>query len=115
MKEIRQHPDFVLFVVYIVFITSIFLQGCITWWVRHSYCTIPLYCQYLPNLKINYKKVFTFMLKLHVFTLLMHFMNMFCCCLWASRFTNTFPLMKNFTVFKENMQKSDVSRKKNFC
>ena len=75
MKEIRRYLDFVLFVVYIVFVISIFLQGCSIWWVRHSYCTIPFYCQYFPNLKINYKKVFAFMLKFHVFALLMHFMN----------------------------------------
>ena len=114
MKEIRRYPDFVLFVVYIVFVISIFLQGCSTWWVRHSYCTIPLYCQYFPNLKINYKKVFAFMLKFHVFALLMHFMNRFCCRLWASRLTNIFPLMKNFIIFKGNMQKSDISRKVKF-
>ena len=52
MKQIRRYPDFVLFVVYIIFLISIFLQG----WVRHSYHTIPHYCQYFPNLKINYKK-----------------------------------------------------------
>ena len=56
MKEIRGYKDFVLFVVYIVFVISIFLQRCSTWWLRHSYCTIPLYCQYFPNLKLNYKK-----------------------------------------------------------
>ena len=114
MKEIRRHPDFVLFVVYIVFVISTFLQGCSTWWIRHSHCIVPLYCQYFPNLKINYKKVFAFMLKFHVFPLLMHFMNRFCCRLWASRLTNIFPLMKNFMLFKGNMQKSDISRKIKF-
>ena len=56
MKKIRRYQDFVLFLVYIVFIINIFLQRCSTWRVRHSYCTTPLYCQYFPNLKINYKK-----------------------------------------------------------
>ena len=55
MKEIRRYPDFVLFVVLIVFAISVFLQGCSTWCLRHSYCTIPLYCQYCPNLRMNYK------------------------------------------------------------
>ena len=115
MKEIRWYPDFVLFVVYIVFVVSIFLQGCSTWWVRHSFSIlIPLYCQYFPNLKINYKKVFAFMLKFPVFALLMYFMNRFCCRLWASRLTNIFPLMKNFMIFKGNIQKSDISRKIKF-
>ena len=116
MKEIRRYPDFVLFVVYIVFVISIFLQGCSTWWVRHSFCIlIPLYCQYFPNLKINYKKVLAFMSKFPVFTLMMYFMNRFCCRLWASRLTNIFPLIKNFMIFKGNMQKSDTSRKIKFC
>ena len=117
MKEIRRYPDFVLFVVYIVFVISIFLQGCSTWWVRHSYCTIPLYCQSFPNLKVSYKKVFPFMVKFEVFALLMHFMNRFYCRLWASRLTNIFPLMKSFIIFKgdiSDMQKSDISRKIKF-
>ena len=116
MKEIRRYPDFVLFVVYIVSVISSFLQGCITWWVRHSFCIlISLYCQYFPNLKINYKKVLAFMSKFPVFTLMMYFMNRFCCRLWASRLTNIFPLIKNFMIFKGNMQKSDTSRKIKFC
>ena len=114
MKEIRWYPDFVLFLVYIVFVISIFLQGCSASWVRHSYCAIPLNCQYFPNLKINYKKVSAFILKFPVFALLMHFMNRFCCRLWASRLTNIFPLMKNFMSFKGNMQKNDISRKVKF-
>ena len=101
MKEIRRYPDFVLFVVYIVSVISSFLQGCITWWVRHSFCIlISLYCQYFPNLKINYKKVLAFMSKFPVFTLMMYFMNRFCCRLWASRLTNIFPLMKNCMTFQ---------------
>ena len=114
MKEIRWYPDFVLFLVYIVFVISIFLQGCSTSWVRHSYCAIPLNCQYFPNLKINYKKVSAFILKFPVFALLMHFMNRFCCRSWASRLINIFPLMKNFMSFKRNMQKNDISRKVKF-
>ena len=114
MKEIRRYPDFVLFAVYIDFVISIFLQVCSTWWIRNSYCTIPPYCQYFPNLKINYKKVFAFMLKFHVFALLMHFMNRFCCRLWASRLTNIIPLMKFFLIFKGNRQKRDISRKIKF-
>ena len=113
MKEIRRYADFVLFVVYIVFV-SISLWGCSTWWAWHSYYTIPLYCQYFPNLKINYKKVFAFTLKFHVFALLMHFMNRLCCRLWTSRLTNIFPLMKKFIIFKGNIQKSDISRKTKF-
>ena len=101
----RQYPDFVLFAVYILFVISIFLQGCSTWLVRHSYCTIPLYCQYFPTLKKNYKKVFAFMLMFYVFALLMHFMNRFCCLLWTSRLTIIFPLMKNVIIIKKNMQK----------
>ena len=115
MKEIRRYQDFVLFVVYIVFIINIFLQRCSTWWVRHSYCTTPLYCQYFLSLKISYKKFSAFMLKFHVFALLMYFMNRFCCCLWASRLTNIFPLMKSFMIFKRNMQKNDISHKLNFA
>ena len=115
MKEIRRYSDFPLFVVYIVFMISIFLQGCSTSWVRHSFYAVPLYCQCFPNLKINYKKVFAFMLNIPVFALLMHFMNRFCCRLWASRLTNIFPLIKNFMIFKGNMQKSDTSRKIKFC
>ena len=84
MKEIRRYLDFVLFVVYIAFV-SIFLHGCSTWWVWYSHCTIPLYCQYFSSSKINYKQVFAFMFKFHVFALLMHFMNRLCCSLWASR------------------------------
>ena len=99
MKEIRRYPDYVLFLVYIVFVISIFLQACSTSWVRHSYCAIPLYCQDFPNLKINHKKVFPFMLKFPVFELLMHFMNRFCCRLWASRLTNIFPLIIFFFFF----------------
>ena len=114
MKEIRRYPDFVWFVVYIVFVISISLQGCSTSWVQHSYCAIPLYCQYFPNLKINYKKVFAFMLKFPVFALLMPFINRFCCRLWASRLTNMFPLIKKIMIFKGNMQKSDTSRKIKF-
>ena len=106
----KRYPDFVLFVVYIVFLISIFLQG----WVRHSYHTIPHYCQYFPNLKINYKKKLAFVLKFHAFALLMHFMNRFCCRLWASRLTNIFPLMKNFVIFNGNIQKSHISRKIKF-
>ena len=45
MKEIRRYVDYLLFVVYIVFVISIFLQGCSAWWVRHSYCSIPFYWQ----------------------------------------------------------------------
>ena len=114
MKEIRRYPDYVLILVYIVFVIRIFLQGCSTSWVRHSYCAIPLYCQYFPNLKINHKKVFPFMLKFPVFELLMHFMNRFCCRLWASRLTNIIPLMKFFFIFKGNRQKRDISRKIKF-
>ena len=114
MKEIRRYSDFPLFVVYIVFMISIFLQGCSTSWVRHSFYAVPLYCQCFPNLKINYKKVFAFMLNIPVFALLMHFMNRFCCRLWASRLTNIFPLMKNFMSFKGSMQKNDISRKVKF-
>ena len=114
MKEIRRYPDFVSFVVYIVFVISIFLPGCSTWWVRHSFwILIPLHCQCFPNLKINYKKVSAFMLKFPVFALLMYFMNKFYCRLWVSRLTNIFSLMKNF-IFKGNMQKSDISRKIKF-
>ena len=54
------------------------------------------------------------MLKIHVFALLMHFMNRFCCHLWASKLTNIFTLMKNFIIFKGNMQKSDISCKLDF-
>ena len=114
MKEIRRYPDFVWFVVYIVFVISISLQGCSTSLVQHSYCAIPLYCQYFPNLKINYKKVLAFMLKFPVFALLMPLINRFCCRLWASRLTNMFPLIKKFMIFKGNMQKSDTSRKIKF-
>ena len=114
MKEIRRYPDYVLILVYIVFVIRIFLQGCSTSWVRHSYCAIPLYCQYFPDLKINHKKVFPFMLKFPVFELLMHFMNRFCCRLWASRLTNIIPLMKFFLIFKGNRQKRDISRKIKF-
>ena len=114
MKEIRRYPDYVLFLVYIVFVISIFLQACSTSWVRHSYCAIPLYCQYFPNLKINHKKGFSFMLKFPLFELLMHFMNRFCCRLWASRLTNIFPLMIFFFFFKGNRQKRDTSRKIKF-
>ena len=93
-----------------------FLQGCSAWWVQHSYCTfiLSLYCQYLPNLKINYKKVFAFMLTFHVFALLMHFINRFCCRLGALIIINIFPLMKSFIIFKGNMEKSDISRKIKF-
>ena len=105
---------FFFFEVYIVFVISIVLQGCSTSWVRHSYCAIRLYCQYFPNLKINYKMVYAFMFKFPVFALLMHFMNRFCCRLWASRLTNIFPLMKKFIIFKGNIQKRDVSRKIKF-
>ena len=52
-----RYPDFVLFVVYLAFVISIFPQDCSTWWVRNSYSTIPLFCQYFPNLKINFKSV----------------------------------------------------------
>ena len=55
------------------------------------------------------------MSKFPVFTLMMYFMNRFCCRLWASRLTNIFPLIKNFMIFKGNMQKSDTSRKIKFC
>ena len=55
--------------------------------------------------------MFAFMLKFPVFALLMYFMNRFCCRLWASRSTNIFPLMKNFMIFKDNMQKSVISCK----
>ena len=80
---------------------GIFLQGCSTWWVRHSFCIlISLYCQCFPNLKINYEKVFAFMLKFLIFALMMYFMNRFYCCLQASRLTNIFPLMKNFMTFQ---------------
>ena len=105
MQEIRQYPDLVWFVVYIVFVISISLQGCSTSWVQHSYCAIPLYCQYFPNLKINYKKVFAFMLKFPVFALLMPFINTFCCRMWASRLTNMFPLIKKFMIFKGTCKK----------
>ena len=48
------------------------------------------------------------MLKFHVFALLMHFMNRFCCRLWAltlkNIFTLTFHILKNFIIFKGNMQ-----------
>ena len=83
-----------MFVLYIVFVISIFLQVCSTWWVSHSHYTIPLYCQYFPNLKINCQKKYALMLKFHAFSLLMHFMSRFCCRLWASRLTNVFTLMK---------------------
>ena len=106
----RQYPDFVLFAVYILFVISIFLQGCSTWLVRHSYCTIPLNCQYFPTLKKNYKKVFAFMLMFHVFALLMHFMNRFCCLLLTSRLTIIFPLMKNVIIIKKNMQKKNICK-----
>ena len=115
MKKIRRYPDFLLFVVYTVFVISIFLQGCGTSWKRHSYCTIPLYCQYFCNLKRNYKKVFAFMLKFHVFALLMHFMNRFCCRLWASRLTNFFPLMKIFIIFKGNLEISSKIKFRKIC
>ena len=114
MREIRRYPDFVLFVVYNIFITSIFLKGCGTWWIRHTHCSIHLYYQYFPRLKIKYKKVFAFMLKFHIFVLLMHFMNRFCCRLWPSRLTNIFLLMKNFIIFKGNMQNMDISLKIKF-
>ena len=116
MKEIRQYPDCFVCSLH-CFCNKYFsagLQYLVGTWVRHSYCTIPLYSQYFPNLKINYKKVFAFMFKFHVFALLMHFMNRFCCRLWASRLTNIFPLMKNFIIFKENIQQSDISRKIKF-
>ena len=105
MKEIRRYPYFVLFVVYIAFITSILLQVSSTWWIRHSYCTVPLYCQFSPNLKINYKKVFAFMLKVHVFALLMHFLNRFCCSLWASRYNLKGTCKKVIWVAKLNFAK----------
>ena len=54
------------------------------------------------------------MLKFLVFALLMYFMNRFFRRLWASRLTNIFPLMKNFMIFKGNMQKSGISRKIKF-
>ena len=48
------------------------------------------------------------MLKFHVFALLMHFMNRFCCRLWAltlkNIFTLTFHILKIFIIFKGNMQ-----------
>ena len=44
----------------------------------------------------------------------LHFMNRFCCRLWASRLTNIFPLVKK-NYFKGNLQKSDISRKLNFA
>ena len=114
MKEIRRCPDFVWFLFYIVAVISIFLQGCSTWWVPHSYYTIPLHCQYFANFLKKCKKVFAFMLKFHVFALLMHFMNRFCYRLWASILTNIFTLMKIFSIFKGNIQKSDISRKIKF-
>ena len=95
---------------------SIFLQVCSTWGEgQYSYFTVPLYYQYFRNIKINLKKLFALILKFHVLALLMHFMNRFCCRLWASRLTNIFPLIKNFMIFKGNMQKSDTSRKIKFC
>ena len=97
------------------FVTSIFLQGHSNWWVWHFYCTILLYCKRFPNLKINYKKLFAFMLKFHAIALLIHFMNRFCCRLWASRLINIFPLMKKCIIFKGNIKESDISRKIKFC
>ena len=114
MKEIRRCPDFVWFLFYIVAVISIFLQGCSTWWVPHSYYTIPLHCQYFANFLKKCKEVFAFMLKFYVFALLMHFMNRFCYRLWASILTNIFTLMKIFSIFKGNIQKSDISRKIKF-
>ena len=115
MREIRRHPDFVLFLVYIVFVISNFRQCCSTWWVRHSYCTISFYCQCFPNLKISYKKAFAFMLKFYVFAFLMHLKSRFCCHLWSLKLTNISSLMKNFIIFKENVQKSSLSCKIKFC
>ena len=113
MKEIRRYPDFVLFVFYIAFVINTFLHRCSTCWVRHSYCTIPLYCQYFPNLKINYCCLHS-RWSFHVFALLIHFMNRFCCRLWASRLTVIFPLIKNFMILKANIQTSVISRKIKF-
>ena len=84
---------------------SIFLQVCSTWGEgQYSYFTVPLYYQYFRNIKINLKKLFALILKFHVLALLMHFMNRFCCRLWASRLTNIFILMEHFIIFKRNMQ-----------